>query len=93
VASVLYINEEKTKGVVFNYLVNNRYDQGSKSPVLFKGLDPVKKYSVKEVDLYPGTNSSLGSNIYTGEFLMRIGFNPDIHAGRASVLLQVEEVK
>jgi alpha-galactosidase len=90
VASVLYVNEQKTKAVVFNYLVNNRYDQGNKSPILFKGLDPVKKYSVKEVNLYPGTNSSLSSNIYTGEFLMRIGFNPDVHAGRASVVLQVE---
>ena len=90
VASVLYVNEQKTKAVVFNYLVNNRYDQGNKSPILFKGLDPTKKYSVKEVNLYPGTNSSLASNIYTGEFLMRIGFNPDVHAGRTSVILQVE---
>jgi alpha-galactosidase len=93
VASVLYINEAKTKAVVFNYLVNNRYDQGSKKPVLFKGLDPSKKYIVKEVDLYPGTTSSLSGNTYTGEFLMRVGFNPDVHAGRASVVLQVEEVK
>jgi alpha-galactosidase len=93
VASVLYINEEKTKGVVFNYLVNNRYDQGSKSPILLKGLDPVKKYSVKEVNLYPGTTSSLTGNIYSGEFLMRIGFNPDVNAGRTSVILQVDEVK
>jgi alpha-galactosidase len=93
VASVLYINEEKTRGVVFNYLVNNRYDQGSKSPVLLKGLDPAKKYSVKEINLYPGTTSSLTGNIYSGEFLMRIGFNPDVNARRTSVILQVDEVK
>ena len=78
---------------MFNYLVNNRYDQGSKSPVLLKGLDPVKKYSVKEINLYPGITSSLAGNIYTGEFLMRIGFNPDVNAGRTSVVLQVDEVK
>lgn len=93
VASILYINEEKTKGVVFNYFVSNRYGEGNKLPVRFKGLDPAKKYTVKEINLYPGTNSTLTGNTFTGEFLMRVGFNPDVNAGRASVVLQVEEVK
>jgi alpha-galactosidase len=93
VASVFYVNEEKTKGVVFHYLVNNRYDQGSRSPILFKGLDPSKRYAVREVDLYPGTASSLKSETYTGEFLMQVGFNPDVNAGRASVVLELTEVK
>ena len=93
-ASMLYLNEAKTSGVIFNYLVNNRYGTGSKLPILLKGLDAAKKYSITEINLYPGTISSLDSSkIYTGEFLMRIGFNPDIRAERTSVVLQLQEVK
>lgn len=91
VASVLYVNETKTSGVVFNYLVNNRYGSGSQLPIRFKGLDPAKKYTVKEINLYPGEKSTLdASPVYTGDFLMKLGFNPDVRAGRNSVVLLVE---
>jgi len=94
VASVLYLNPEKTSGVIFNYLVNNRYGEGSKRPILLKGLDAAKKYRLKEVNLYPGVTSSMdASKAYTGDFLMKVGFNPDVNAGRTSVVLQVEEAQ
>ena len=94
IASMLYVNKEKTSAVIFNYLVNNRYGLGSKLPVLLKGLDAAKKYNVKEINLYPGATSSIdGSKVYTGDFLMRIGFNPDVNANRTSVVLQVDEVR
>lgn len=91
VASMLYMNEGKSSGVIFNYLVNNRYGEGSKFPVLLKGLDPLKKYTIREVNLYPGTNSTIdASKVYTGDFLMKVGFNPDVNAGRTSVVLTIE---
>jgi alpha-galactosidase len=80
--------------VVFNYLVNYRYDQGSKSPILLKGLDPDKKYLVKEINLYPGSQSAISANqAYSGDFLMKIGFNPQVNLTRSSVVLQLTEVK
>jgi alpha-galactosidase len=94
VASVLYLNEAKSNGVIFNYLVNNRYDESSKFPIKLKGLDAGKKYQIKEVNLYPGTNSSIdATKTYTGDFLMKIGFNPQLNSGRTSVILQIDEIK
>ncbi len=88
IASMLYMNEEKSTGVLFNYLANNRYAAGSTNPVKLKGLSPSKKYRLREVNIYPGTRSSISPDkIYTGEFLMTIGFNPDLQARRNSVII------
>ncbi|MBB6502990.1 alpha-galactosidase [Pedobacter cryoconitis] len=94
VASMLYLTEDKSTGVIFNYLVNYRYDENSKQPVLLKGLDAAKQYKITEINLYPGTKSTIdGAKQYTGDFLMKIGFNPDVNASRTSVVLKLEEVK
>jgi alpha-galactosidase len=93
-ASIMYVNDAKSKAVVFNYLVNNRYNAGTKVPVRLKGLDPQKKYKVKEINLYPGSNSSIGNDLtLTGDFLMTVGVNPDVNSGRTSVVLQLDEIK
>jgi len=94
VAAILYLNETKTSGVIFNYLVNYRYGSGSKLPIILKGLDASKKYTIKEINLYPGTTSPIdASTIYTGNFLMEIGYNPDLYGDRTSAVLKIEEVK
>ena len=94
VAAVMYVNAAKTTGIVFNYLVSNRYDAGSLLPIRLKGLDATKKYSIKELNVYPGTTSSIDSTkVYTGEFLMKVGFNPDVKAGRNSVVLEVKTIE
>ncbi len=93
VASIMYVDSTKTKAIMFNYLVNYRYDAGTKLPIRLKGLDPDKTYTVSEVNLFPGTRSSFGSATYSGKFLMTIGINPDVRDGRASVLIGVEEKK
>jgi len=94
IAAMLYLNANKTSGVIFNYLVNNRYDESSKMPIRLKGLDGAKKYALKELNVYPGTTSTIDSaKSYTGDFLMKIGFNPNINSSRTSVVLQIEEIK
>jgi alpha-galactosidase len=94
VASMLYIDKDKSSGVMFNYLVDNRYGTGSKLPIKLKGLKTDKKYSIKEVNLYPGSSSSINAGkVYSGDFLMKAGFNPDLNANRKSVILQIDEVK
>lgn len=94
VASVLYLDEAKSSGVIFNYLVSNRYREGSALPIRLQGLDPARKYRVREVNLYPDTKSTIDANkVYSGDFLMNVGFNPDVRAARASVVLQLDEAK
>jgi len=94
VAALMYVNAARTSAVVFNYLVNNRYGQGSALPVVFKGLDPAKQYTITEINVYPGTTSPINSSVnYSGDFLMTVGFNPHVYAGRNSVVLLVEEKK
>ena len=93
VATMMYVDQSQKTAVIFNYLVNNRYGAGSKFPIKLKGLNPSTKYTVKETNLYPGTNSTLDvSQVYSGDFLMNVGFNPDVRSGRNSVILLVNEV-
>jgi alpha-galactosidase len=94
VAALMYTNAGKSAGVLFSYLVNNRYDAGSKRPLALQGLDPAKKYRIRETNLYPGTKSPInGEATYSGDFLMKVGFNPQVSADRKSVVLVIEEVK
>jgi len=91
VASMLYLSEDKKTGIVFNYLVNSRYGEGSKLPIRFNGLDAAKKYKISEINIYPGVKSSIDeTKTYTGDFLMKIGFNPDVNQSRTSVVLKIE---
>jgi alpha-galactosidase len=94
IASMAYINEDRSRGIVFNYLVNYRYGSGSVYPVRLKGLDPAAKYRITEICLYPGTKTSVDeSKTYSGEFLMTIGFNPVVNAQRTSVVLSIEKIR
>jgi len=94
VASIMYVDSAKASAVMFNYLVNYRYDQGSKNPIRLKGLDPVKRYRLTEVNLYPGKSSTINSqNSYTGDFLMKVGFSPDVNADRTSVVINIDTVQ
>lgn len=93
VASMLYVNESKTSAILFNYLVNNRYDEGTKRPVLLNGLDPAAKYKIEEVNLFPGTKSSIApGTVYSGDFLMTVGLNPVVNSSRNSVVIKIMSV-
>ncbi|TDD96576.1 alpha-galactosidase [Flavobacterium cellulosilyticum] len=95
IAALMYVNSEKNQAIVFNYLVNNRFNiTATKRPVVLNGLNPKKNYTVKEINLYPGTKSTIDSNkIYTGDFLMKAGINPNVNLQRTSVVLEIKEVQ
>ena len=95
IAALMYVNPTKTKAVVFNYLVNNRFNiTATERPVVLNGLDPKKKYTVKEINLFPGTTSPIASDkVYTGDFLMKAGINPNVSLKRTSVVLEINEVQ
>ncbi|MFV8465679.1 alpha-galactosidase [Flavobacterium sp. LB1P62] len=95
IAALMYVNPDKSKAIVFNYLVNNRFSiTATERPVVLNGLNPKKKYTVKEINLYPGVTSTIASDkVFTGDFLMKAGFNPNVTLQRTSVLLEINEVK
>ena len=94
-AALMFVNEQKSRSVLFNYLVSNRYNIGySFEPIKLKGLDVNKKYTIKELNLYPGTKTTLNeSQVYSGDFLMAVGLNPDISLRRKSVVIEINEVR
>ena len=80
---------------MFTYLHDYRVMQTATiRPIQLNGLDPDKKYSVKEINLFPGTQSTIKPGIvYTGDYLMSIGINPDVNQRRISVVLDIEEIR
>ena len=92
--ALMFSTKNKSKAVLFSYLVSNRYGAGSDTPFRLQGLDPAKKYKVKELNLYPETKTSLNEEqIYSGEYLMTIGFNPVVNARRTSVIIEINVVE
>lgn len=92
-ASVMYVDAAKSNAIMFNYLVNSRYNAGTHLPIRLKGLDPDKKYAISEVNLYPGTISNITNATYSGKYLMTVGVNPEVRDSRPSVLIGVQEMK
>lgn len=75
-AVTMYVNENKSKAILFNYTLNiRRKDIFTK--VQLQGLDAQKKYRLKEINLFPGTKAANPDNdkVFTGEYLMNIGVN------------------
>lgn len=93
IAALMYVKPDKSHAIVFNYLTTNRFNIVV-HPILLKGLDPNKKYLIKELNLYPGTTSSIAAEtVLTGDFLMKVGLNPDINSKRTSVIIEINEEK
>ena len=75
-AAVEYVDKSKKMAVLFAYDLSPRF-QEKLLPVKLRGLDPDKKYLVKEINLMPGTESTFTQNneIFTGDYLMKVGLN------------------
>lgn len=93
--SFQFVDAQRNKSIFFSYLITNRYDINySIEPVLLKGLDPNKKYRLKELNMFPGIESPIDdSAIYSGDYLMKVGFNPDVSKDRSSVVLEITTVQ
>jgi alpha-galactosidase len=84
-AVLMYVNENKSKAILFNYFTTPRR-KDIFSRVVLQGLDPKKKYRIKEINLFPDTKSSQPDNdkVVTGEYLLTIGLN--LAPGRANAM-------
>lgn len=94
-AALMYVDENQSQAIMFSYLSSNRFmERITKRPIKLKGLHNDRKYRVKEINLYPGTKSTIDeSTVYSGDFLMTVGINPEIDVKRTSVVLLINEVE
>ncbi|QIL41374.1 alpha-galactosidase [Pedobacter sp. HDW13] len=91
IASIAYVDDAKNQAVIFNYYVATLFTNGVILPIKLKGLDPAKKYKIEEINLYPNTKSPIDKDkVYSGDFLMKVGFNPEVNSNRTSVVLKVQ---
>ena len=74
--------------VLFNYFTTTRR-KDIFNRVKLQGLDPAKKYRLKEINLFPGTKSSQPDNdkVLSGDYLMNIGLN--LAPGRANAMSSI----
>lgn len=73
-AVILYADQAKNKAVVYAFDMHPRYAEVLQ-PVRLQGLDTGKRYKVEEINLMPGTTSSLECHgkVYSGDYLMKVG--------------------
>jgi len=72
--AVNYVNADQTQAVLFAYDVYPRFKE-KLFPVKLQGLDPNKRYLVKEINLMPGTQSEkeFDGKVFSGDYLMKVG--------------------
>ncbi|MGA6118285.1 alpha-galactosidase [Sphingobacterium anhuiense] len=86
-ASLAYINSDKSKAVMFNYLTFYNHVFKTTKPIKWQGLDPNKSYKVQEINLNKEDKTIAEDLILSGDFLMNIGLNPVLENNRRSVVI------
>ena len=74
--SSMFVGQDKKTAAVFAFDIHPRYAEKT-LPVRLQGLDINKMYRVKEINMMPGSNSSLKGNdqVFSGEYLMNVGLD------------------
>jgi alpha-galactosidase len=92
-AVLMYVDEAKSKSVLFSYTLHPQYDPNYNF-VRLQGLDAQKKYKVVEINLMPNTRRVFeeSGNSYSGDFLMNVGLKVSASTKETSVVLEITEV-
>ena len=90
----MYVNEDKSEAIVFNFLV--RKEVYPKPPVIvLQGLDPKKQYILKEINKNPDDWSRFSKyegKIFSGEYLMTVGLQFNMYNEYESLVIQMNVV-
>ncbi len=89
-AAVEYVDKSRNMAVLFAYDLAPRFRE-KLVPVKLQGLDPDRKYLVKEINLMPGSDSRLAYNgkTFTGDYLMKVGLNVFTSNHNTSTVLEL----
>lgn len=91
----MYVNDVQSEAIVFNFLVRKEVYPKPVTIVL-QGLDPGKKYSLKEINRDPDDWSRFGKyegKVFSGEYLMNVGLHFAMYNEYESLVIQLKEVK
>ena len=72
-----YVSKDKSHAVLFAYNLHPRYMEPRLLKVRMQGLDPQRQYTVEEINLMPGTQSTFDFNgkRFSGDYLMKVGLD------------------
>ena len=72
-----YVSKDKSHAVLFAYNLHPRYKEPRLLKVYMQGLDPQRQYTVEEINLMPGTQSTFDFNgkRFSGDYLMKVGLD------------------
>lgn len=89
-AVFMYVNENKDEAIVFNFLIRKELKSNTQT-IYLQGLDPNKKYSVKEINKESdwSRSSAYENKAFSGEYLMTVGLTFPIYNEYESVVLQI----
>jgi len=73
-SSLMYVNEDKSKAVFFWWRLSPTYDQ-TLPRSLFDGLDPGKKYIIRELNRIDNSQLVFEGKVFSGRFLMESGLD------------------
>ncbi|WP_163409856.1 alpha-galactosidase [Flavobacterium ajazii] len=92
-AVLMYVNENKTQSVLFSYTLHPLTDPNY-GLVKLNGLDPAKRYQVKEINIMPKGKAVFeeSGTVFSGDFLMKIGLKVSSSKGENSVVLEITEI-
>ena len=87
--AVEYVGSDRDSAVVFAYDLSPRFCEKI-NKVKLSGLDPMARYSVKEINLMPSAEARCPQDgkVYTGDYLMKVGL--DLFSDRPSTSMVVE---
>lgn len=92
-AVLMYVNENKSKAILFAYTLNSRYGE-SFNKVKLQGLDPQKTYKITEINI-PNEGRRFGptenGRSYSGDYLMKVGLNAGTATPLTSAVYEISE--
>ena len=91
-AVLMYVNDSKTKSVLFSYTLHPLYDPNYNF-VKLQGLDANKSYKVEEINRMPQTSRTFEEtgSTFSGDFLMKVGLKVSASTKESSVVLEISE--
>jgi alpha-galactosidase len=93
-AVLMYVNNNKSKAVLFAYTLNSRYGE-TFNRVRLQGLDPSKTYKIQEINVSNEGRRfgppSEGGRTYSGDYLMNVGLSVGSASPLTSAVFEISE--
>ena len=87
--ALAYVAPDKSRAVVYTYCLRYQHRTGSQHPFRIDGLDPQRKYKVRELNVDRSCWWGDGQT-FTGDFLGTGAFNPDLPQKYSSAVFYLE---